>query len=264
MVQVPEGSIYFWMYEQGLKHVDLEEIEQACYLSGVAIRKKDYENYWNGWYKHSLYMDTHSVLQFKPEKKKPYFDMAYTDYPIHPFLNQPEIIERWVPCNKQGKPLYKWGNGCMTKINASCMLGCESLAENLKGTKMVVIDCDGDHEDRLDVETIMFLSKYMDRTHCLFKPKRIQDYGDMAIPEGWAIEHPEAYLEMPASYHLTFLVDRVIPTMHFPKAHIDIAGNKMNQLRYLKNKQWNGVDMAPMTTEIWEDIKSYLERRESQ
>ena len=66
---------------------------------------------------------------------------------------------------------------------------------------------------------------------------------------------------MPASFHLTFAVDRVIPTMHFSKAHMDIVGNKENSLRYLKNKIWNGIEPLPMNEAIWDDIKSYVERR---
>ena len=54
MVEVPQGSIYFWMYEMGLKHVDLDEIRIACYSAGKNIRDKDFQNYWNGWYRSDL------------------------------------------------------------------------------------------------------------------------------------------------------------------------------------------------------------------
>ena len=256
MIEVPEDSIYFWMYAQGLKHVSLEDIELACKVIGKDIREKDVKNYWNGWYRSDLatggYRDVFAIHE---DKKKPYFEMEWSDYPIHPYLGQPEIDNRWVPCTKEGKPLYKWSQGCMSRIDAECMRGCGSLAENLKGTKMIVIDCDGDHsKDNLDYEAIMYLSKYIGITHAMAKPKKVSDYG--SVPIEYA-----GLADMPASFHLTFAVDRVIPTMHFSKAHVDIVGNKENSLRYLKNKIWNGIEPLPMNEAIWDDIKSYVERR---
>ena len=137
----------------------------------------------------------------------------------------------------------------MSLSDAKAMRGCVYLAENTKGTRQVIIDCDGDHSSDLDLETILFLSRYMDRTHCLMKPKALREY------EGG----PDS--SMPASYHLTFKTDKVIPTMHFPDAHIDLIGNEKNSLRYWKNKKWNGLQPVELTEDIWNDIIGYAERR---
>ena len=71
MIEVPEDSIYFWMYTQGLKHVNLEDIELACKAIGKDIREEEVKNYWNGWYRSDLttggYRD---VFTIPGDKKK--------------------------------------------------------------------------------------------------------------------------------------------------------------------------------------------------
>lgn len=254
-LDIPEGSIYFWMYNQGLKHVPWQQLEFELRMAGKEIRKKDSDNYWNGWHRSSLY-DHGDEWTVRRESfvsaSKGYFDKAWDDYEPHPMLDLPEPRNRFVPCNKANKPMIPWGEGCMTLVDAKAKMGMVYLAENLKGTKRIVVDCDGDHEEKLDGRTIWFLSKYLDKTHVLAKPKKVCEY------EGYE----STGIDLPASFHLTFMVDRLVPTMHFPKAHIDIAGNAKNQLRYFKNKVWNGLEPAPMTPEIWEDIKRYIEGRE--
>jgi len=244
-MNIPTDSIYFWMYEQGLKHVDIKEIECQCALAGKDIRKKDYENYWNGFHKSDLYHGAGKEDIFMLTKrsrpsfswKNGYFDKDWDMYTAHPYIPYPEIQNRWVPCSKDNKPLIKWSQGCMTMADAVAYKDQVYLAENMKGTKMIVIDCDGDHGDQLDQETIMFLSRYTDKTHCIKRP------GDLI------------------SFHLTFISWRIIPTMHFPYAHIDIVGNQRNSLRYWKNKEWNGIPPTHMTSDIWRDIQRYIAYR---
>lgn len=242
-------SIYLWMYRQGLSGVNADYLLDQLRLNGKPIRQKDWDNYLRGLANHqppNMFMPTSSC--------NPYFDLAYSEYPEHPIKSGPEIANRWVPCSETGAPLIKWGQGCMTKIDAMCMLNSKTLAENLRGTRMLVIDCDGDHtEGILDFETIRFLSKYMSKTHCLSKPKKVEEYNVANTPRDLA--------KLPASFHLTFKIDRIIPTMHFPKAHIDIVGNKANSLRYLKNKVWNNAQPIMMTDEIWKDIQEFIARR---
>lgn len=249
MIEIPDGSIYFEMYKWGLKHVPIEEIEDACRMAGKEIRQKDYENYRNGWYRSDLYGRSDSLfdltLQHRPQAaSKNYFEKDYHDYPEHPYSDMgDEILNRYIPCNAANKPMIKWGNGCMTKEDAEAMPGQVYLAENLKGCKFIVIDCDGDHDpNKLDFESMKFLNPYRKITHALSKPKM--------------------WCSIPTSFHLTFAVDRVIPTMHFNKAHIDICGNKENQLRYFKTKIWNHLDPIPMTDEIWASIREYIRKRE--
>jgi len=98
---------------------------------------------------------------------------------------------------------------------------------------------DGDHGGGVDEETLRFFEPYRKETHCLSRPG------------------PEPCL----SYHLTYITDRVIPTMHFPQAHVDVIGNARNSLRYRKDKAYNGVPALHMDWLTWHGIKTYLERR---
>lgn len=253
MDPIPSESIYFWMYRQGLKHIPINDVFRALRSAGKDIRKKDEENYWNGWYNSTLYAGDGktSVFNLCAENHRiPPKPTKWEDFPESPFSNLPAIDNRWVPCSAVNKPIIQWGTkGCMTLQDAKAMSGQVYLAENTKGTRQVIFDCDGDHGTQLDLETILFLSKYMDKTHCLMKPKALREYED-------GLES-----DMPASYHLTFKTNKVIPTLHFPDAHIDVIGNEKNSLRYWKNKQWNGVQPAELTKEIWDDIISYATRR---
>lgn len=252
MIEIPDGSIYLWCYTQGLKHVPFEDIEAACAAKGVTIRPKDRQNWVNG------YMRSDRTTGVRPEynvvftEGKNYFTQELYQYPVNPTLSIGERTDCWVPCNAENKPMIKWSKGCFTLADAKAIRGCVYLGENMKDKHRIVIDCDGDHNG-LHLDTIRFMSKYMDVTHCLMKPKLLREYGNV----------PAEMEELPASFHLTFLTDRSIPTQHFPKAHIDIVGNRNNSLRYWKNKIWNGVDPIWLTPEIWEDIKDFIERKEN-
>ena len=249
ILTVPSGSIYFWMYEQGLKHVNRNSIILACQQAGVTIRKKDWTNYWNGYYRSDLYgngrgnEDIWMLKRNRSIKQTDFFETQYCQYPTHPYLSDfPEIENRWVPCNKDNKPMIKWGNGCMTLSDAVAYKDQVYLAENLKGTRFIVIDCDGNHGDEPDWHTMMFLDRWRNDTHCIMKPDCMA-------------------LDMPMSFHLTFRTPNIIPTMHFPYAHIDIVGNRRNSLRYWKNKEWNHKEPAIMTAERWKELQQYLKYR---
>lgn len=231
-------SIYLWMFKCGLKHIQWDEIVNALAKTTHKIREKDAANYWRGWYKSDLYnggMHTVSILNIKNDTNiKPFYETKYSDYPQHPFLDQPEITNRYVPCNEQGIPLIKWSNGCLSLSDAKAFRHQKYIGENLKGTKYIVLDIDGDHGDCVWKDSIKAFNAYRYSTHTLVKPQQ-----DNKV----------------ISYHLTFKVDRVIPTMHFPNAHVDIIGNKCNSIRYFKNKKWNGLEPLQMTDDIWETIK---------
>lgn len=257
MIEVPSDSIYFWMYTQGLKQVDIQEIQDACFKAGKEIRPKDFENYWNGFHNSSLYHSSRAddfVLTRKPDKEisssKDFFNRDYLLYEDHPWCDMPEIQNRWVPCSKDNKPMIKWSQGCMTLSDAVAYKDQVYLAENLKGTQMIVIDCDGNHDVPWDYETMAFLWHYSHMTHCITKgpqnkPGMLGHFKD----------------DIPPSFHLTFQVTKIIPTMHFPYAHIDIVGNRMNSLRYWKNKKWNGIKPALMTEDIWKELQKYIKYR---
>lgn len=257
MVDLPRDSIYMWMYVQGLKHVNLAEIEAACAAAGKEIRQKDYDNYWNGYHRSTLYngKDEYDVFSLhrqmqKHSPKLDFFDKKLEDYPLNPMLDLPPVENRWIPCSASNKPMIKWSQGCKTLAEAKMYANQVYLAENLVGTDHIVIDCDGDHGDGLDYDAIDFLWQFADRTHCLMKPKAIREY-----PGGRDSDNP-------ASFHLTFKTDRVIPRMIWSDcAGMDILGNENNNIRYLKDKRWNGLQPAMLTSEVWEAIKLYVRRR---
>lgn len=258
-MNVPEGSIYFWMYEQGLKHVQRQQIEVACSMAGKDIREKDWQNYWNGYYRSDLYHGPGAEDIFMLKRgwhghtapRQEFFNTDYEDYLSHPYqaIEYPEIQNRWVPCNQDNKPMIKWGNGCMALSDAVAYPGQKYLAENLKGTRFIVIDCDGNHADPWDWETMAFLWHYAHATHCISKLAWKKPEGQGHMPN------------IPPSFHLTFKTSKIIPTMHFPYAHIDIAGNRRNQLRYWKDKEWNGMEPAWMTEDVWNELRKYIKHR---
>lgn len=247
IAEVPTGSIYHWCYKEGLKHTDLDEVSRAVMQAGKQMRDKDVQNYWNGWYNSDLYLgeNKHSILDLDrwPRSSNTFFEMQYSEYPDHPYKDNPEIQNRWVPCSIEGRPLIKWSQGCMMKAEAQCYRGCKCLAENLKGSHHIAIDIDGDHGDDLDMDVINF------------------GYGMSIMTETWL--KPENNEGISPSMHLLFEVDHVIPTMHFANAHIDIIGNEKNSIRYLKTKVSNGIPMLKMTDEIWNVIVDYIRRKEN-
>lgn len=236
------------MYEQGLKQSNLALIQGAAIAEGRELRPKDIQNYWNGWY-NSFYRKQ-DLFDISLDKRTP---ESYQEFPSHPCLGKPEPIRTWVPCNHENKPMIKWGKGCMSIHDAMCWPSCMYLAENMYMTKRIVIDIDGDHdENNLDLDVIKFGSQWIDRTHCIAKAISVRDVNK---------EVDDMVGSLPVSYHLTFTVDKLIPTMHFPKSHLDIVGNARNSLRYYKNKQYNGLAPLPMTDEIWKELYQFLEER---
>lgn len=256
-----------WMYRQGLMQRPIGDVVLDCMMEGHDIRPKDLRNYWNGWYRHDLYFGSGENWDCQQGQVLPgaflrqRMDgqvLGYSDYPKHPYVGKPEVQNCFVPCSAGNKPLIKWSIGTMSLSDARAYPGCVYLAENMKGAQRIVIDIDGDHGGDIDMETIEFFSKWIDATCCHAKPDIVAD---------WYMEH-EGYIhmnlckaELPVSYHLTFGVDRVIPTMHFPAAHVDIIGNKRNSLRYFKNKSYNGLPPLKMDDDIWNEIMDYIERR---
>lgn len=248
MDPVPDGSIYFWCYTQGLKKIKLFDVLEAVRVAGKVMRKKDIANYWNG-YNNSNKSDEHdnrrSILDLTPSHRSPntFYVMEYSEYPDLPEGEEPD--DRWIPCTKNGKPLTKWGEKRMTKGFAEFWKDSESLAENLKGCRHIVVDIDGDHDkDNPDAETIAFGNKLRYLTETYMDP--------------WYLEHET----MCPSMHLVFKTDKIIPTRHFPNAHIDILGNKTNQARYFKDKISNNLPQIEMTDYIWSMIVEYIKNRE--
>lgn len=245
MDPVPEGSIYFWMYTQGLKGLDLDDLLWELAAHGKAVRQKDVDNYWNGVHRSNVYRSGTFDIRPKVHDATPsrrFEDMTLLEYPGHPYGDEvPEISERWVPCNAANKPMIKWGRGCMSKVDAESMIGQVYLAENLKGTRMIVLDFDGDHDEAVDWETVCF--------------------GHALHELSGTLMHSRPGEITPVSFHLTFSTNRIIPTMHFPEARIDVVGNKENSLRYFKNKRPDKNPIKPMTGEVWDLLRDYVRKR---
>lgn len=251
MVPGPNESIYLWMYSQGLRGREIADViaeASACH----AIRQKDIENYYNGFYRYQNGR-RENPLSIAGQKARA-TALKYSDYPLHPYRNLPNPKQRWVPCDKDNKPMIRWGRGCMSRIDAECWPGSCYVGENLKGCQFIVFDIDGDHDDELDLRTIRFFAPWTDMTHCLHKQELVMDRAP-----GSSVDLTT--LSCPVSYHLAFHVDRVIPTMHFPEAHVDVVGNRDNSLRYWKTKDYNGMPMMRMTDEIWSSFMDYIDER---
>jgi len=256
----PGESIYFWMYRQGLRGIPYTIVLKEVLEHGHDVRKKDEENFKRGCHKHNMNTgDPMGLLNigWATDPIPDVFTTEYSDYPEHPRAGKPELEDRFIYVREDGVIPYKWGDPSnrMTWSTALSNYACATLAENLKGTQQIVIDCDGDHGNQIDLETIEFFRKYSDITQTFTKPKQVREYGvDVNFTE---------QLDWYPSFHLTFHVDRVIPTRHFIKAHVDLLGNKENQVRYFKNKFCNNLPVADMTDEIWREIMNYLEWRET-
>lgn len=262
---VPEGSIYYWCYIQGLKHIDLRDVEHAVHQASKIMRDKDVANYWAGYYNSDLYKDgesSRSILKFcqVDRSTNTFYEMKYSEYPENPFVGKPEPPNRWVPCSDAGRPLIKWGNGCLLKSEAMALSPNRKLAENLKGCQHIAIDIDGDHDDELDYQTIIFGHHLSKRTYSMLKPVTVEDV--LLKTNKDVTNFRGNVLDMTTSMHILFTTDKVIPTMHFANAHIDIIGNEKNSIRYLKNKVPNDLEMIPMTDDIWESLVDYIRERE--
>lgn len=261
MIPGPGESIYMWMYRQGLRGRALPDVVMDCMFSGHAIRPKDLRNYWNGWYRQDMHSGGRSAC-IAPDSLLGRSPGPWESYPEHPYKGKPEYQNCFVPCSAENKPLVKWSKGTMSLADAKAWPGSVYLAENMRGAQRIVIDIDGDHGDSLDLDIIRFFDRYRGITCCHEKREIVFDWF-CDHEDGWAGDLHTA--ELPVSYHLTFGVDRVVPTMHFSKAHVDIIGNARNSLRYFKDKRYNGLPPLMMTPEIWEEITDFIgdmERRQ--
>lgn len=252
-VPPPGQSIYLWMYRKGLSMVPIDDVLEALLLGGHTVRPKDLRNYWAGWQRRQSGAMGPTMLdgiEVPPASRV----LSYDEYPVSPYLGTPEVMARWVPCNADNRPMIKWGNGCMTLASAKACRGCRYLAENLRSTRLLVIDVDGDHGDGLDVDALRFFARWRDLTCCHDKPRLVLD----AMGDSCLDLHTAA---LPTSYHLTFFTTKVIPTMHFPAAHVDLIGNRRNSLRYFKDKTFNGLEPMEMDDRTWDEMFEWIEER---
>ena len=251
---VPVESIYYWMYDAGLRGFPESQLEQTLISSGKQIRQKDWDNYRRG-YARSYFtgesVDRHlTQLSIRPK------NIDFTATHLHQFGRSNKLInydKRWVPCSKNNKPLIQWSRTLTTYEEAIVFPDSIYLAECMYSTPYIVFDIDGDHNDVLHLDLIEHFAPLINITHALVKQRTVSEY-----TQGL----PKHILSLPTSFHLTFRTDRLIPTKHFPNACIDLLGNKAPQLRYRKTKQWNHVFPALLTEKIWRYFMDFIAMKE--
>lgn len=135
------------------------------------------------------------------------------DLPIN--LN-PRLVNYYTPVFTTGKTL-KGEDRVLTYEECLLFAGLKHVAENLKHTNRVVIDCDSS-------ETFKLFEHLIDTTECYIGSDR-------------------------DTLHLVFTTDKLIPTKH--RSNIDLLGNATNSLRNIKpNKTSNGLQATPLTQDI--------------
>ena len=236
---VPMESIYYWMYDAGLRGFPEAELESILRSSGKQIRRKDWENYRRG-YEKSYFVEGRNYRSLTDTSIKPKtIDFTATHlYQFTQSINLRNYERRWVPCSKNNKPLIQWSKNLTTYEEAIVFPDSIYIAECMFDTPYIVFDIDGDHNGILHPDLIHHFEPLINITHALMKP---HDSGSGLT-----------------SFHLTFRTDRLIPTKHFTEACIDLLGNKSPQLRYRKNKQWNHVFPAQLTEDIWRYFMDYI------
>jgi len=143
--------------------------------------------------------------------------------------------------------MIKWGQGCMEYNDAKALAGQKYLGINNRGLDRIVIDIDGDHDkNNLDWEIIEFGNKFIGYTKTMSRPN-------------YRALNPCNNLVRIPGFHIIFKTNRVIPVMHY--RHLDIIGNEVNTLQYLKTKQADNVETAELTPDVWRVIIDFIERR---
>ena len=251
---VPAGSIYMWMYLAGLHAVPFNYLSSLLTGQGKAIREKDIANYKRGYERSYIANDantTHTPAASLPrinEGKDLFCFKKLSSFERSDALRV--FSRRWVPCSAQNKPLIRWSEILMDKQQALGYPDSTYLAETTYRASFIVFDIDGDHDRKLSPGLLRTFAPYMRYTHTLAKRQLVRDI----VP---ALSDTElAYV--PTSFHLTFRTDRLIPSKHFANAHIDLLGNATKQLRYRKDKVWNGLVPAPLTDEVWDFFMNYI------
>jgi hypothetical protein len=219
-------------YLEGVKGSMWDEVVQAALTEKIVLSKQHYEMHQRGALKHQI--EARSTMPDYPPT--PFFESKLDDYPRHVF---DENIVRFFPANEKGcKSMdgWRWSKYLLTKERAEIKAPTGLVGENLRSQPFICLDIDGDHGDEIDEELLEWANQFKGTT--------------------------EVWEARPTSYHIIFGVDRIIPTRHFPYAHIDILGNYTNQARFLKDKRAYGLRSC-LTESIWEEIKCYVKERKS-
>lgn len=140
-----------------------------------------------------------------------------------PLLENPRLEKWYTPVFPNHKTL-KGADQILTLEEAEAYEGKLYVAEQLKGSNRIVIDCDSK-------ETVELFLRYKDLT--------------------------ESYYSEDSMY-LVFTTDRIIPSQRYNK--LDIQGNKTLALRHIKpNKQPNGLEAIPLTQDVLDIVRGVYE-----
>lgn len=229
----PGASVYFLMYQLGLRGISWDSIVSYANFQGKILREKDAANWARGYMKNQ---DPFAIEQSPAWRQT---TLSLDQFSVRP-AGYREPIDCWVPCSAECRPLVKWSKTRCTEAQAWAYRNCEILGKNLRGMKLVVIDVDGDHTGEPDWDVINYWSRFINYT---FSRVKVDNQG------------------RPISFHLEFYTDRIIPTMHFHK--LDLLGNMNNQIQYLKpNKVENRIPRAPLDDYILGELNAYSEQHE--
>lgn len=245
------GSPYHSMFRCGYYGVPLEDCIAKCQRNGIAIRRKDLQNYNNGAFKRGIgsIVGSNGLLTniANVEPGTPFENTKLSDYPLLP-VGWKGTEHRFFPCTQDNKPMQQWGwkknpDGSVfspelyTRSDARALSPCGWVGQNLLYQRFVVMDIDGRGHGADDLEVIAFGNMFRDKTFTVEDPRK------------------------PGSFHLYFATDRLLPDKHFPWAKLDFKGNARNSAVYFKNKVGNGVPMLTLTEEIWQAMIRYESNR---
>lgn len=243
-------SPYFAMFRSGFMGVPLDLAVGECDRKGIPIRQKDIEAWRDGDFKRSLNSKGDSVLN--PVLRSPRNvalitsgTVGFDDFELYP-EGWAGSERRWFPCSEDNRPLQRWGykDGFVptlyTREQAIALSPTGWVGQNMYGQPMVVFDIDGVGHGGMDEKVIEFGNRFKNHTQCW---------------EYWA---------KPGSFHLYFRTNRIVPISHFPYAKLDLMGNETNAAVYTKNKVSNGLPMAELTKDIWEELMAYVRARKEE
>ena len=140
----------------------------------------------------------------------------------YPTLKEPRTQKFYTPVFKNNTTL-KGSEQTLTYKEANSYPNKIYVAEQLKGSNRILIDCDSK-------ETVELFLEYKDKTESYYSP---------------------------SSMHLVFITDKIIPSQRYHK--LDIQGNKTLSLRHIKdNKIANNLEPIPLTQEVLDTVANYV------
>lgn len=245
-----DESPYFAMFRAGLHGHTIEECLQECIYKNIPVREKDINSWKEGHWKKAIKTNLRSGDVLNPVLVKKSQSGKMANLKLEDFPKWPSdwlgTDRRWFPCTGDNRPMQKWGYSefytptLLDRPSAQAISQCGWVGQNVYAQTFIVFDIDGVGHGSRDDQVIAFGNKFREGTQCWEDPMK------------------------PGSFHLYFSTNRRIPIAHYNYAKLDVLGNHTNAAVYTKNKQSNGLQMAPLTQEIWDEMQAYVKGREQQ